>query len=197
MSLLLNRTTAPQAIRFFMLCYKQGVLDACEKGCDLDVKEFLDDRKPCWGFGTLDQMTAADYDWHAFQYWAYWTARQNGMKSLAENYIFKIRARNYIWCFLPFCQRFYYMGVEDWLKHPSPSRIEIFRATPKVLWVESGTQKTITKPDVISYLHSFEFEYRQLPEETREVSPTMMGSFIQALYDLTRVYVTGSREEDF
>lgn len=195
MSLLLNRTSAPQVIRFFTLCYKQGVIDACEKGSDLDVKEFLQDHLATWSFGTLEHMDV-EYDWKAFQYWAYWFARQNGLKGLAENYIFRIRSKNYIWCFLPYCQRFYYLGIEDWLKHPSPARIELFKATPKALWVEDGARKNITKPDVISYLHSFEFEYRQLPEEEKEVSDMMMGSFIQALYDLSRKYVTGSKFEE-
>jgi len=194
MSLLLNRTTAPQLIRFFDHCFKQGVLDACERGNDIDVKEFLEDKKESWDFGTI--LEPSDYDWHAFRYWVYWLARKRGMKSLAENYFFRIRVKNYIWCALPYCMRFYLMGIEEWLRYPNPVGIELFKATPRIHWDPNEEVKTITKPDIISYLHEFEFQFKKVPIEQKIISDAAMTGFVQALFDLTRQYVTGSKDED-
>lgn len=194
MSLLLNRTTAPHVLRFFDLCFKQGVIDACAYGNDLDTKEFLEAKEADWSFGTLEQPD--DYDWQAFRYWAYWLARRNGMKTLAENYFFRIRSHNYVWCVLPYAMRFYLMGIREWLRYPNPVGIEMFKSQNRIHWDPNEKTKAITKPDIISYLHEFEFQYRRLDIELQPVSETAMSSFIQALFDLSRKYVTGKTEED-
>lgn len=194
MSLLLTRTTAPQAIRLMCSCFKQGVLDACSYGDNIGAKEFVAQKRDDWSFGELGG--AEEYDWQMFRNRLYWLARKNKQKSLAESYIFRIRAKNYTWCLLPFCMRFYLMGIEEWLRYPNPVRIELFKADGAKHWDPSEPNKAITKKDIISYLHGFEYEYRSLPAEKKEVAETALAAFIMAVYDLSRKYVTRSEEED-
>ena len=193
-STLLTRTTAPQVILFFDDCFKQGVVDACEFGNDIEVKEFLTQRKEDWRLCPIGGEDT--YDWHMYRYWLYWLARRHHHKSLAESYIFRIRGKNYLWALLPYCMRFYLMGIEEWLSYPNPGRIELFKSKPRFHWDPSCPNKGITRMDFISYLHNFEFEYRKLPDDMKELNDITMGSFVQALYDLTRKYVVRSEEED-
>jgi hypothetical protein len=118
------------------------------------------------------------------------------MKNLAENYFFRIRNKNYTWCILPYCMRFYLMGISEWLEYPYPGRKELFKKGSKGHWNPNSAVKTFTRMDIISYLHTFEFEYRKSPEEAHEVSEAAMSSFIQAIYDLSRKYVTGIEKEE-
>ena len=45
MTPVLNRTTGPQILRLFDVCFKQGVIDAFNFGNDLDAKEFLEEKQ--------------------------------------------------------------------------------------------------------------------------------------------------------
>lgn len=181
------------ALRFFDLCFKQGVIDACDHGDDIDAKAFLLERKEDWSFGLLP--IEGPIEWPTFCHELYWVARKHGMKTMAESYLFRIRTKNYIWCLLPYCMRFYLMGVEEWLRYPSPVGIEVFKREKKTHWDPSSPIKKITKPDLFSYLHGFEFEYRKLDPEIAPVSETSMSNFIKALYDLTRPYLKDERED--
>lgn len=193
-SQLLNRTTAPQAVRFFWACFRQGVFDACEYGNDLDAKEFCERHGRDWSFGVLGVQE--DCDWQMFRNQLYWWARRAGLKSLAEGYIFRIRSKNYLWALLPYCMRFYLMGIGEWLKYPNPGGIQIFRSRPMTHWDPSSPVAKVTRVDIVSYLHGFEFDFRQTPEDGREVSEAAMSAFVKALFDLSSKYVTGREEED-
>lgn len=194
MSGLLTRTTAPQAIRFMYLCFQRGVLDAYAFGNDLDAEEFYKSRMDDWGFGTLAYQN--EFDWKAFRSQLYWWARENRMKTLSESYIFRIRNKNYTWCLLPYCMRFYLMGIREWLEYPNPGRVEFFKQSGKDHWNPNAPIKSMTRMDIISYLHTFEFEFRRAEKGTLDISEASMSSFISALYDLSRKYVTGTTEED-
>lgn len=184
MSYALNRTIAPHILRFFDICFKQGVIDACTLGDDLESKSFLEARKEDWKFGVLGKPE--EHDWQMFRFTMYWWARRAGMKSLGENYIFNIRNKDAIWCFLPYCMRFYLLGIEEWLDYPSPVGIEIFKKNSKAHWSPNAGMKKFTRGDYISYMHDFAYAYRSLPEEEMPVSCTAMESFCQAMFDLTR-----------
>lgn len=194
MSLLLNRTSAPQTVRFFYLCFKQGVLDSYALGSDIDAREFYEQKKEDWTFGILGEPD--DFDWQAFRYKAYWWARRNGLKSLAENYLFRIRTQNYLWCILPYAMRFYLMGIKEWLNYPNPVGMELFKRTKNIHWDPNEPTRIITKPDIFSYLHEFEFDYKRFNSDGSSFSLASMSSFIHALYDLTRAYVVRNEEED-
>lgn len=184
----LNRTTGPQILRFFDVCFKQGVLDAYNLGDDLEARSFLESKKEDWSFGVLGQPD--DFDWRSFRFTLYWWARRARMKSLAENYIFKIRVKNYLWCFLAYCMRFYLMGIEEWLAYPNPVNIEVFRSQSKMHWNPSYPVKNFTRGDYISYMHEMEHDFLRLPEGSRQAAASAMASFISAIYDLTRKYVS-------
>lgn len=185
---ILNRTSAPQIIRLYDVCFKQGVIDACEFGDDLGAKEFLDQHKADWTFGILGRPEA--FDWQMFRFTLYWWARKSRLTGFAENYIFKIKKPNYHWCLLPYCMRFYLMGIEEWLNYPVPSRLEIFKNTGRIHWHSIDAMKKFTNGDYITYMHDFAYAYRQQPEENMIASSVAMDNFCLAVYDLTRKYVS-------
>lgn len=194
MSILLNRTSAPQVLRFFGVCFKQGVIDAFEFGSDVDTREFYEQKKDDWTFGILGEPD--DFDWEAFRYKTYWWARKNHMKALAENYIFKIRHINYLWCFLPYCMRFYLLGIKEWLDYPNPAGLELFKITPNVHWNPNEPVRQITRTDIFSYLHEYEFEYKRYAGDEKLFMANSMASFTQALFELSRKYKVKKDEED-
>lgn len=180
----LNRTTAPQVLRFFDVCFKQGVIDAAELGDDLGVKEFYDKRIADWGFGVVNGEQ--EMDWRAFLFTLYWWARKNHLTGFADNYLFKIRKKTYAWCIFPYCMRFYLMGVHEWLEYPNPVNLEVFKGKAKLHWSPKAGVNTFRRGDYFSHMHDFAYAFRQIDEEERPISPVLMDSFVQALYDLTR-----------
>ena len=191
---LLTRSTAKTAIRFMYLCFQRGVLDAFEFGNDTDAREFYEQKFADWTFGTLVHPEFSD--WRAFRSQLYWWAREYRMKTLAEVYLFRIRNKNYTWCILPYCMRFYLMGVKEWLDYPNPGGIELFKQTGKDHWNPNAPLKAMTRMDIISYLHTFEFDFRYAEDIDLGVSEASMSSFISAVYDLSRKYVTGREQEE-
>lgn len=183
--MLLNRTTAAQAIRFFDICFKRGVVDACEFEENIGVKEFLERKSSDWTFGVVGRD---DYDPEMFRATLYWWARKNGLKSLAEKYIFQMNTKSYNTSFLFYCMRFYLLGIKEWLQYPNPLGIQVFKNTPKVHWVAQDTLKSFCRGDYFSYMHEFSYEYRVADIENRFVSTTAMDSFCMALFDMTKTF---------
>lgn len=188
MSELLNRASAKNTIRFFYTCFKRGVIDAHALGDDLEAKEFLREKRDSWGYGILGK--SGDYDWKMFRFELYWWARAARMAGLAENYIFRVRSISYAWCIFPFCMRFYLLGIEEWLNYPNGLMIERFKDQKGVHWDPNSNPYKMTRIDIISYLHTFEYEYRRLPEEQKKIPESIMVAFIQALYDMSRKIIT-------
>ena len=182
-----TRTTGPQIVRFFDVCFKQGVLDAYAMGDDYAVKEFLDLHKEDWSFGILGEPN--DYDWELFRFAMYRWARHNRLTTFAENFIYKIRQKNYLWAFLPYCMRFYILGIEEWLEYPNPIGIEIFKHTNWIHWApREGALKKITRSDVFAYMTEFSVAHRRLPEDARLMNAQTFSDFPVALYDFTKQY---------
>lgn len=182
----LNRTSAPIILRFFDTCFKQGVIDAYELGDDYEAEEFLAQKRADWSFGLLGK--AMDMDWQAFRFTLYWWARNKHMSYLADSYLFNVRRKGHLWCFLPYCMRFYLMGVEEWLAYPEPSRLELFKGKAKVHWNPKLPSRQITINDIITYMHDFAYEFRRLPEEAKPISSASMDGFCLAVFDLSRKY---------
>lgn len=183
----LNRSTAPMVVRLFDACFKQGVIDACNLGDDYSVREFIDEHKESFTFGVLGDDER--YDWQLYRFTLYRWARMYKLTTLAENYILFIKSRNYMWALLPFCLQFYIMGAEEWLAYPNPSRISLFKANLKVHWDINYPIKKFTLPDYVSYMHEIAHAYQKVPEESRQIGPSTMDGYCQALYNLTRKYV--------
>lgn len=188
----LNRTTAPQIVRFFDYCFKQGVYDAYNFADDYAARDFLEQHKAAWDFGVLGEPD--DFDWEQWRFTLYrWARRVNGLSRFAVTYIYRILKKNYLWYLLPFCMRFYLMGIEEWLDYPNPVGMEMFKLEPKIHWKPMKKFKKITLTDTISYMQEFTYEYRRVPEEERTMSVETMDNFCMAVHDLTRKYVTGRK----
>lgn len=189
----LNRSSAPVVIRFFDLCFKQGVIDACDFGDDYGAKEFLDQHRAAWDFGVLGEPD--DFDWEMWRFTMYRWARGNHMTRFSQDFIYRIVKKHYLWYFLPYCMRFYLMGIAEWLEYPNSARLEIFKGESKVHWkpVDKGLRK-MNVNDFISYMQEFCYEFRRSPlskGEDRIMSPAALDAFCQAIHDLTRKYDTG------
>ena len=177
----LNRSNAPRVVRLFDVCFKRGVYDACELDDQFATKEFIDTHKMQFSFGILgDDVIFVLYKW----------ARQNGLTPLGENYILFIRNKSHLWPLLPYCMRFYILGMEEWLKYPNRQAIGVFKQHKRIHWDPESPVKRFTLSDYTSYMHEFAYEYRKLPVERMPISPGMMDSYCLALYDLTRAYVS-------
>ena len=183
---ILNRTSAPQILRFFDICFKEGVIDAYEFGDDFGAKEFYNRKMSDWTFGFLGKEE--DLDWKVFRNGLYWFARMRKMSTFADSYIFRLRQVRSEWCLLPYCMRFYLMGVKEWVEYPNPVNIEIFKGQPKRHWNPNVGMKVFMRGDYFSYMHEFAHEYRQIPLENKPVSDAMMDGFCQCVFDLSSNY---------
>ena len=189
----LNRTSAPQIIRFFDICFKQGVIDACNFTDDYGAKEFVEKHKAAWDFGVLGEPD--DFDWEMWRFTLYRWARHNHMTQFAANYIYKIIKKNYLWCLLPFCMRFYLRGIEEWIQYPNEADLERFKHEGRVHWApqQNSSLRKMTKSDIHSYMLQFAYEYRRTPEEGRVMSLNTMDGYCQAIYTLNQKYVKISK----
>ena len=91
------------------------------------------------------------------------------MTTFAENYIYKIVKKNYLWCLLPFCMRFYLMGIEEWIQYPNAAALERFKHEGRIHWAPQANSslRKMTKSDIHSYMLQFAYEYRRAPEEVK------------------------------
>lgn len=185
----LNRTNGPHILHLFDVCFKQGVVDASQ-ATSFDAQDFVRRHSEDWSFGVLSED--AEIDWQFFRFVLYRWCRKTNLTKFAETYILRISAKNYLWCLLPYCMRFYMLGVSEWLKYPSPVRLEVFKSEPRTHWDRENNMAKFTKMDYISYMHEFAHAYQQLPEEERPVSSVAMDSFCSAVFDLTRKYARKS-----
>lgn len=184
----LNRANGPAIIRLYDACFKRGVIDACEANDDYAVREFISKHKFKWTFGTIKEPDGVD--WRSFRFILYRIARETGLMGLSENYIAMIRKTNYLWCLLPYCMWFYLMGAQEWLAYPSVPQIEIFKSHKRVHWDPNCPVKKFTRMDYISYMHEASFEYRKFDDENKPVTDTLMDSYCNAVFDITKSYVS-------
>lgn len=195
MRCLLNRSSAPTVVRFFDVCFKQGVIDACAFADDYGAQEFLKQHREKWYFGVLGEPD--DYDWEMWRFTLYRWARKHHYMKFSSDFIYRIVNKTYLWYFLPYCMQFYLMGIEEWLEYPNPVKMEIFKGENRIHWkpVERHLRK-ITTDDTISYMQEFCYNFRRSPlseGEDRVMNPNAMDAFCQAIHDLTRKYDTRKR----
>lgn len=191
----LNRSTAPTVIRFFDLCFKQGVYDAYDFADDYGAREFLEKHREAWDYGVLGEPD--DFDWEHWQFTLYRWGRANRFTKFVQTFIYGITTKNLMWYVFPFCMRFYLMGIEEWLANPNPTKLELFRHEGKIHWkVMPNSLRKMTTNDYISYMQEFVYEFRRSPlseGENRIMVPATMDTFCAAMHDLTRKYVTGKK----
>lgn len=192
---LLNRTSAPTVVRFFDVCFKQGVIDACAFADDYGAQEFLKQHREKWDFGVLGEPD--DYDWEMWRFTLYRWARKHHYMKFSSDFIYRIVNKTYLWYLLPYCMQFYLMGIEEWLEYPNPVKMEIFKGENRIHWkpVERHLRK-ITTDDTISYMQEFCYNFRRSPlseGDDRVMNPNALDAFCQAIHDLTRKYDTRKR----
>lgn len=183
----LNRRLAPTILRFFDLCFKQGVVDAHNFHDDYEAREFVARHKEAWDFAVLGQPEP--YLWDEWRFTLFHWARANGLVGLAMQHIYQITKKNPQWYLFPHCMCFYLMGIEEWLENPEPSKLQVFLDTPKVHWkkMPQGQQK-MTKNDIIACMQGFVFDYRRTPVEGRPFNAMTFDGYARAMHDLTRPY---------
>lgn len=179
-----NRTTAPMVIKFYDICFKQGVIDAYEQNDELSTKDFLESRLEDWHLATLEHPE--DDKWQNFLFALYWWARKRHMTYFAEKFIFNLKVKCGEWAFLPYCLRFYLMGIKEWLDYPNPVDIEVFKTKSRIHWDPNVGIKQFTNGDYFSYMHDFAFDYRTLPKEQQITSAFSLDEFCRAVFALTR-----------
>ena len=190
---ILNRSTADQILRFFDVCFKQGVIDACEFGDDWAVKDFYEKHIEDWDFGVLGE--ADDMDWELFRVKLYHWGRERGYRKFLIEYVYQIHRKNYAWYFFVFCMRFYLLGIGEWLEYPNSTRIEQFKNFPNKHWVDKPSALAkISKTDKIVTMQDEMFKYCAVPEEDRRLSVDIMDSFCRAIHDLTRPLIKSAKD---
>lgn len=185
----LNRTTGPQILRFFDICFKQGVVDAYNLTNDYEAREFVKRHKAAWDFAVLGDQE--DFDWQMWRFTLYRWARNNRLTPFGENYLYKIVKKNYLWCLLPFCMQFYLMGIEEWLQYPNPGQMERFLHETRVHWAPQANPslRRMSKADIRYCMQEFAMHYRRLPKEQQPVSYRTMDGYCEAIYALNQKYV--------
>lgn len=188
----LNRTTASQILRLYVLCFKHGVLDAYELGDDYVAAEFVRNHKENWTYGVLGEPD--DYDWKMWRFSLYKLCRRNGLAQFAENYLYEVKRYNYLYSPILMSMRFYLMGIEEWLSYPNPGEIEIFRQERSIHWAKNlPGGKRITRLEIIAESQDIAYQYRRAPEEARVISTSVLDEFCTATLDLTNKHVSKKR----
>lgn len=189
-----NKTTAKQIIRLLDYCFKMGVVEACYLEDDYAVKDWLEEHKPLWTYGSLSEPETP-YDWQRWRYTLFRWTRLISLRHLGETYIDLIRkSMGFHYALLPLSMRFYLMGVEEWIDYPNRQKIELFVNTLYVHWkpMKPATLQNMRVDDYISYIQEFIYELGKLPEEDRDkvCKVSLANSFVQALWQFTRRYTT-------
>jgi hypothetical protein len=191
----LNRSSAPNVIRFFDICFKQGVVDAYNFSDDYSARDFVEKHKAAWDFGVLGEPD--DYDWEMWRFTLYRWARRHRLVSFSRDFIYRIVKKNPLWYFLPYCMYFYLMGIKEWLEYPNPVPLEVFKSENRVHWAPVlNYPRKITTDDYISMMQECCLEYRRSPISAQENPPMLAGTldaYCQAIHDLTRKYATGKK----
>jgi len=184
----LNREQAPTIIKFFDLCFKQGVVDAYEFHDDIEAREFVARHREAWDFAVLGQPEP--YRWDEWRFTLFhWARRAHGLSGFAMNHIYQITKVCPQWFLLPHCMCFYLMGIEEWLDYPEPTKIQIFLSKPKTHWkpMPLGQQK-LDKNDIVICMQGFVYDYRRVDEDLQPFSAAGFDGYAQAMHALTRPY---------
>ena len=198
----LNRTTAPQIIKLFDICFKHGVLDACAEEDDYAVKDFFERHKSDGGYGLV--YDDEDFDFKRWRFTIERWCREERLGSLGDIYLnsrfVRQNSHTFLFAILPMTMRFYLMGVEEWLEYPNPLNKVFFKQTKKIHWKPMASHmRKINLPDFLSYLQDFVYERQRLKLEG-DLSAGQYDSFAEAMFKFTRKYAVPYEcpsEEDY
>lgn len=186
----LNRATAPQVLRLFDLCFRQGVFDAYDQDDDYAVREFLEKHKENGGYGLV--YDDDNFDWRRWRYTIARWCRENRLGSVGNVYLDSPELwkgyKTFLFAVIPISMRFYLMGVEEWLENPNPGRIPEFKMFKKTHFKNVPSHlKEMSTQDFISYIQEFVYE-RQRLHIKNDLTDRQYDSFAQAMWTLTKKY---------
>ena len=193
----LNRTTAPQVVRLFDYCFRQGVFDACDYGDDIAVQEWLDARLADGQYGLLSEYDEVFF----FFYWRlilYRWCRIEKLGGVGERYVDLIHRykSTSVFALLPIAMRFYLMGIQEWLEYPNQNNMAFFKQTKKIHWKPMASHlRKIRTSDYISYIQEFIFERTQKHFED-DLSPSRYDGFATAMWRCTQKYYAFTDTEE-
>lgn len=185
----LNRTTAPQLIRLFDYCFKQGVIDACNYEDDYHVKEWYEEKLKSGSYGVLNEPDD-DFDWRRWEFTLYRWCREGRMGSITDTYVSRIHCfrNSFLFAIAPITMRFYLEGIAEWLEYPNPTNTVYFMNTKKIHWKPMKSYlKTIKTDDFISMVQQFVYERKDKQFE-KDLSWRHYDSFSIAVWRLVQKY---------
>jgi len=187
----LNRTTAPQVVRLFDVCFKKGVLDCYELSDDYEARDFLLKHKSDGTYGLV--YDDFNFDWRRWRFTLERWCREYRVGSIGDTYLASMHVTRYLHSYLfaviPMTMRFYLMGVEEWLEYPNPSNIELFKHTKRIHWKPVQAHlKSIRNSDFLSYLQEFIYEKQRMNLEG-DLTAKQYDSFSKAMYIYTQKYM--------
>jgi len=195
----LNRTTAPQVIRLFDTCFKQGVLQAMEFGDDYAAKEFLDRHKAAGDYGLI--YDDEKFDWRRWRFVLERWCREFRIGSIVDTYLDSVYVRsssrrNFLFAIIPISMRFYLMGIEEWLDYPNPGGAELFRNTRRIHWKPVPQHlRVMTTADIRSYVQEFIYERQKMALEG-DLTDNQYDEFSLVLWKMTQKYVSGVKTKE-
>ena len=185
----LNRTTAPQLIRLFDFCFKQGVIDACNYEDDYYVKEWVESKLESGSYGVIHEPDD-DFDWKRWKFTLYRWCRIARLGSITDTYVNNVPCYKgtFLFAILPITMRFYLEGMREWLEYPNPTNTVIFINTKKIHWKPMKRHlKVINTNDFISMVQEFVFE-RQAKHFDGDLTTRQYDSFATAVWRCVQKY---------
>ncbi len=194
----LNRTTAPQLIRLFDYCFKQGVIDACNYEDDYFVREWYETKLKSGSYGVLHEPDD-DFDWKRWKFTLYRWCRIGRLGSITDSYVSRVHCfkNTFLFAILPITMRFYLEGIAEWLEYPNPTNTVYFMSNKKIHWKPVPNHLKIMKTDdFISMVQQFVYE-RQAMNKQGDLTTRQYDSFATAVWRCVQKYpVYGASEEE-
>lgn len=152
----------------FDACYKMGVKDAIDVGCDITCLEFCDNMYGAERFGRV--IYDYTYDWREWKYrLCQMVCDLDKYRTQALKFFECMNTySSYLACCLPVAMDFYLMGIKDYYKHPNPEGWVKFENTPFALWYNSGIRKTKLQ-DFVRIMTGFCYDRIRLDEDAIEL----------------------------
>ena len=184
----ITRKSAPEIIRLLDICYKRGVIDACEMEDDYAVKDWYDCMKDGGRYGLVG-FQDEKCDWRRWRFFLIRWCRDNRLTSLGYGCVDSIRtASGFVYVLIPMSMKFYMMGARDWLKYPNDIGMALFKATPRQKWEKDWPpSRMMRNDDYILQIQEFIYELRNRPlDGMKNVTERALDNFEYAMWQMTR-----------
>ena len=132
----LTRNEASDTARFLMVCYHEGVYDACNVDDNIFCAQFVAQHKSREYLGVLDKdrMSIKEYGFSLLIY-----ARKYSMPTYGQGVLMNLTDNTALY---GLCQSFYTQGVKDYICNPDLDRMVDFQRDVWEMWKEGHRQTT-------------------------------------------------------